>query len=45
MSISFTSAEKRFVQTKLEAGKYHSAKKVLEIVLRFLEECNCCETD
>ena len=30
MSISLTSAQERFVQTKLDAGKYRSAEEVIE---------------
>ncbi|NET10091.1 MAG: transcriptional regulator, partial [Symploca sp. SIO2B6] len=38
MSISLTSKQERFIQTKLEAGKYRSAEEVLELALRLLDE-------
>jgi antitoxin ParD1/3/4 len=38
MSISLTPDQERFVQSKLQAGKYDSAEEVLEIALRLLEE-------
>lgn len=38
MSISLTSNQERFVQTKLEAGKYQSAEEVIELALKLLDE-------
>jgi antitoxin ParD1/3/4 len=38
MSISLTPDQERFIQTKLQAGKYRSAAEVLEIALRLLDE-------
>ena len=38
MSISLTPDQERFVQTKLQAGKYHSAEEIMEIALRLLDE-------
>ncbi|MBH8566226.1 type II toxin-antitoxin system ParD family antitoxin [Nostoc sp. CENA67] len=38
MSISLTPDQERFIQTKLEAGKYRSAEELLEIALRLLDE-------
>ena len=38
MSISLTSTQERFVQTKLKAGKYQSAEEVIELALRLLDE-------
>lgn len=38
MSISLTSEQERFVQTKLQIGKYRSAEEVLEIAFRLLDE-------
>jgi antitoxin ParD1/3/4 len=38
MSISLTPNQERLIQTKLQAGKYHSAEEVLEIALRLLDE-------
>lgn len=38
MSISLTPDQERFVQTKLQAGKYRSAEEILEIALRLLDE-------
>ena len=37
MSISLTPEQERFVQSKLQAGKYDSVEEVLEIALRLLE--------
>lgn len=38
MSISLTSEQERFIQTKLQAGKYRSAQEILEIALQLLDE-------
>ncbi|MHC5934854.1 ribbon-helix-helix domain-containing protein [Nostoc sp.] len=38
MSISLTPDQERFIQTKLQAGKYNSAKEALEIALGLLDE-------
>lgn len=38
MSISLTDNQERFIQTKLQAGKYRSAEEILEIALRLLDE-------
>ncbi|QKQ74249.1 type II toxin-antitoxin system ParD family antitoxin [Nostoc sp. TCL240-02] len=38
MSISLTPDQERFIQTKLQAGKYRSAEEALEIALRLLDE-------
>jgi antitoxin ParD1/3/4 len=38
MSISLTPEQERFIQTKLQAGKYHSVEEILEIALRLLDE-------
>lgn len=38
MSISLTSEQERFIQTKLQGGKYRSAQEILEIALRLLDE-------
>jgi len=38
MSIRLTPDQERFVQTKLQAGKYRSAEEILEITLRLLDE-------
>lgn len=38
MSISLTPEQERFVQSKLQAGKYHSVEEILEIALRLLDE-------
>jgi antitoxin ParD1/3/4 len=38
MSISLTPDQERFIQTKLQAGKYRSAAEILEIALRLLDE-------
>lgn len=38
MSISLSSEQEHFIQTKLQAGKYRSAGEILEIALRLLDE-------
>ena len=38
MSISLTPDQERFVQSKLQAGKYRSAEEILEIALQLLDE-------
>ena len=38
MSISLAPDQERFIQTKLQAGKYRSAEEALEIALRLLDE-------
>ena len=38
MNIRLTSAQARFVQTKLQLGKYRSAEEVLEIAFHLLDE-------
>ncbi len=38
MSISLTSDQERFIQAKIQAGKYRSAQEVLELALRLLDE-------
>ncbi len=45
MSISLTPNQERFIQTKLEAGKYHSAEEILEIALRLLDEYDRSEAE
>lgn len=38
MSISLTADQERFVQHKLQAGRYHSAEELLEVAFRLLDE-------
>ncbi|MEH1834278.1 MAG: type II toxin-antitoxin system ParD family antitoxin [Nostoc sp.] len=38
MSISLTPDQERFIQIKLQSGKYRSAEEALEIALRLLDE-------
>ncbi len=38
MNISLTSEQERFVQTKLQLGRYQSAEEMLEIAFRLLDE-------
>jgi antitoxin ParD1/3/4 len=38
MSISLIPDQERFIQTKLQAGKYRSAEEILETALRLLDE-------
>ncbi|MDG2990356.1 type II toxin-antitoxin system ParD family antitoxin [Candidatus Synechococcus calcipolaris G9] len=45
MSISLTPDQEHFVQTKLQAGKYHSAEEILEIALRLLDEYEHSEAE
>ncbi|MFB8792199.1 MAG: type II toxin-antitoxin system ParD family antitoxin [Potamolinea sp.] len=44
MSISLTPNQERFIQTKLQAGKYRSAEEVLEVALRLFDEYDRAET-
>lgn len=45
MSISLTPDQERFIQTKLQAGKYRSAEEILEIALRLLDEYDRSEAE
>ncbi|MEH1926755.1 ribbon-helix-helix domain-containing protein [Nostoc sp.] len=45
MSISLTPDQERFIQTKLQAGKYRSAEEALEIALRLLDEYDRADTE
>ncbi|WP_416672917.1 ribbon-helix-helix domain-containing protein [Egbenema bharatensis] len=45
MSISLTPDQERFVQTKLQGGKYGSVEEILEIALRWLDEYNRCKAE
>jgi antitoxin ParD1/3/4 len=45
MSISLTSDQERFVQAKLQAGKYRTAEDILEIALRLLDEYDRSEIE
>lgn len=45
MSIILTPEQERFIQTKLETGKYHSAQEIIEIALRLLDECDRASAD
>lgn len=45
MSISLTPDQERFVQTKLQAGKYRSAEEILEMALRLLDEFDRAEAE
>ena len=45
MSISLTPDQECFIQTKLQAGKYHSAEEILEIALRLLDEYDRSEAE
>ena len=38
MSLSLTPDQERFIQNKLQGGKYRSAAEVLEVALRLLDE-------
>ncbi|RCJ38288.1 transcriptional regulator [Nostoc minutum NIES-26] len=45
MSISLTPNQERFIQKKLETGKYQSVKEVLEIALQLLDEYDRAEAE
>lgn len=45
MKINLTSDQERFIQTKLQTGKYRSAEEVLEIALRLLDEYDRAEAE
>lgn len=45
MSISLTPNQERFIQKKLQAGKYNSVEEVLEIALKLLDEYDRAETE
>lgn len=45
MSTSVTPDQERFIQTKLQTGKYGSAEEVLEIALRLLDEYDRAEAE
>lgn len=45
MTISLTTDQECFIQTKLRAGKYGSAEEVLEIALRLLDEYDRSEAE
>ncbi|NJL39192.1 MAG: transcriptional regulator [Leptolyngbyaceae cyanobacterium RM2_2_4] len=45
MSISLTPEQERFIQTKLQAGKYRSVEEILEVALRLLDEYDRSESE
>ena len=45
MKINLTPDQERFIQIKLEGGKYCSAEEVLEIALRLLDEYDRSEAE
>ena len=45
MSISLTPDQERFIQTKLQAGKYRNAEELLEIALQLLDEYDRSDTE
>ncbi|HLP88654.1 MAG TPA: type II toxin-antitoxin system ParD family antitoxin [Nostocaceae cyanobacterium] len=45
ISISLTPDQERFLQTKLQAGKYHSVEQVIEIAFRLLDEYDRSENE
>jgi antitoxin ParD1/3/4 len=44
MRISLTPSQERFIQTKLQTGKYGSAEEVMEVALQLLDEYDCTAT-
>jgi antitoxin ParD1/3/4 len=45
MSISLTPDQERFIQSKLQSGKYRSIEEVLAVALRLLEEYDRAEVE
>ncbi|MGR3274323.1 ribbon-helix-helix domain-containing protein [Acaryochloris marina NIES-2412] len=45
MNISLTPDQERFIQTKLQIGKYRSAEEILELALRLLDEYEQSDDD
>lgn len=45
MSISLTPDQERFVQAKLQGGKYRSVEEIVEIALQLLDEYDRSETE
>lgn len=45
MSINLTLDQERFIQSKLQAGKYRSAEEVIEIALQLFEEYDRAEAE
>jgi len=45
MSINLTLDQERFIQSKLQAGKYRSAEEVLSIALQLFEEYDRAEAE
>ncbi|PSR16188.1 transcriptional regulator [filamentous cyanobacterium CCP3] len=45
MSINLTPDQERFIETKLQTGKYRSTEEVLEIALRLLDEYDRSEAE
>ncbi|MFB2877547.1 type II toxin-antitoxin system ParD family antitoxin [Floridanema aerugineum] len=45
MSINLTLDQERFIQSKLQAGKYRSAEEVIEIALRLFDEYDRAEAE
>jgi len=44
MNISLTPEQERFIQTKLQTGKYRSAEEILEVALQLLDEYDHAES-
>ncbi|PSB55780.1 ribbon-helix-helix domain-containing protein [Chamaesiphon polymorphus] len=45
MSISLTPDREQFIKTKLQAGKYNSAREILEIALKLLDEYDRADSE
>ena len=45
MSINLTLDQERFIQSKLQAGKYRSAEEVLSIALQLFDEYDRAEAE
>ena len=45
MSITLTSDQERFIQIKLQTGKYRTAEEVLELALKLLDEYDRADTE
>jgi antitoxin ParD1/3/4 len=45
MSITLTSDQERFIQIKLQTGKYRTAEEALEVALKLLDEYDRADTE
>lgn len=45
MSITLTADQERFIQIKLQTGKYRNAEEALEVALKLLDEYDRADTE